>query len=70
MASSKPVLIVLGGINGCGKSTLAAAKPDVLLGQETVNPDVLTKDVTASFSALAGDGANLVGVERAEKIAW
>jgi predicted ABC-type ATPase len=66
-----PRLVIVGGINGCGKSTLASvAGQEVFLGQVAINPDDLTRDVIESFPKLAGQAANLVGVERAEKAVW
>lgn len=35
-----------------------------------INPDDLTRAVIASFPGINADGANLVGVERAEKEVW
>lgn len=71
MARRKPVLVIVGGINGCGKSTFAAAAdPEVFLGQSAINPDDLTREVAGKLPALTGEGANLIGVERAEKAAW
>ena len=74
MAPRRPALVIVGGINGCGKSTFAvaaAADPRApTLGLSAINPDDLTRAVVAEFPRLAGDAANLVGVERAEKHAW
>ncbi len=74
MARPTPGFVIIGGINGCGKSTLASAaiedSPDLFLGQEAINPDVITKQIADTFPSLAGDAANLVGVEKAEKLAW
>lgn len=69
--TASPRLVVVGGINGCGKSTLASvAGPDVFLGQTAINPDDLTREVVDSFPELDGQAANLIGVERAEKAVW
>ena len=74
MASRRPALIIVGGINGRGKSTFAAAAAKgpkaPLLGLSAINPDDLTRAVIAEFPRLVGDAANLVGVERAEKQVW
>lgn len=66
-----PLLVIVGGINGCGKTTLAkVAGDEIFLGQTAINPDDLTRDVLKKSRALEGDAANLVGVERAEKAVW
>ena len=71
MARRQPVLVIVGGINGCGKSTFAAAADrEIFLGQTAINPDDLTRQIATARPALEGEGANLIGVERAEKAAW
>jgi predicted ABC-type ATPase len=66
-----PRLVIVGGINGCGKTTLArVAGDEVFLGQTAINPDDLTRDVVKRLPMLDGLGANLIGVERAEKAVW
>jgi predicted ABC-type ATPase len=42
----------------------------VLLGTSAINPDELTQAVAGAVSGVAGEAANLVGVERAEKAVW
>jgi predicted ABC-type ATPase len=68
----RPSLVIVAGVNGCGKSTFAsnAAGKEVLLGQTAINPDVLTQTATAEFPKIGAIGANLLGVERAEKAVW
>ncbi len=69
-------LVIVGGVNGCGKSTFArqAAGTDTLLGQAPINPDDLTlaaqKEAVQRRFDLGRSGANLVAVERAEKAVW
>lgn len=65
-------VVIVAGVNGCGKSTFAAsaAGKSALLGQTAINPDELTQEATAQFPELGAAGANLVGVERAEKAVW
>ncbi len=64
-------MVIVGGINGCGKTTFAkAAGSEVFLGQTAINPDDLTRQVVIEFPGLSGDAGNLVGVERAEKSVW
>lgn len=72
MSSVRPCVVVVGGINGSGKSTFAeqAAGTDVLLGQTAINPDLLSKKALAESPFLNKSSANLVGVERAEKAVW
>lgn len=66
-----PRLVIVGGINGCGKTTLAkVAEDEVFLGQTAINPDDLTRDIGRRFPVLDVLGANLIGVERAEKAVW
>jgi predicted ABC-type ATPase len=66
-----PRLVIVGGINGCGKTTLArVAGDEVFLGQTAINPDELTRDAVKRLPVLDGLGANLIGVERAEKAVW
>jgi predicted ABC-type ATPase len=68
----RPSIVIVAGVNGCGKSTFAAtaAGKSALLGQTAINPDELTQAATVEFPVLKGAGANLVGVERAEKAVW
>lgn len=68
----RPAIVIVAGVNGCGKSTFAAtaAGKSALLGQTAINPDQLTQEATAQLPELTGVGANLVGVERAEKAVW
>jgi predicted ABC-type ATPase len=70
--TERPGLAVIGGPNGCGKSTLARIADDrgLLFGAKPINPDELTKQAAAEFDELGEVGANLVGVERAEKAVW
>jgi predicted ABC-type ATPase len=69
-------LVIVGGVNGCGKSTFArtASGTDVLLHQAPINPDDLTqaaiKEAAERHFDLGSGGANLVAVERAEKAVW
>lgn len=67
-----PSIVIVAGVNGCGKSTFAAnaAGKEVLLGQTAINPDALTQEATEEFPNIGSIGANLVGVERAEKAVW
>lgn len=71
-ASGRPSLVLVGGVNGSGKSTFAAAAAgtSLLLGQTAINPDDLTKSALGEWPSLKQRGANLVGVERAEKAVW
>jgi predicted ABC-type ATPase len=70
-AGATPRLVIVGGINGCGKTTLARhAGPELFLGQTAINPDDLTREVVKRLPALEGIAAILVGVERAEKAVW
>jgi predicted ABC-type ATPase len=68
----RPSIVIVAGVNGCGKSTFAAtaAGEVALLGQTAINPDQLTQDALVEFPNLGGMGANLIGVERAEKAVW
>jgi predicted ABC-type ATPase len=66
----RPSIVIVAGINGCGKSTFAATGKSALLGQTAINPDDLTRAAIAEFPELGSAGANLVGVERAEKAVW
>jgi predicted ABC-type ATPase len=68
----RPSLVIVAGVNGCGKSTFAskAAGKELLLGQTAINPDLLTHAVATEFPKIGVTGANLVGVERAEKAVW
>jgi ABC-type cobalamin/Fe3+-siderophores transport system ATPase subunit len=72
----RPSLVIVGGANGSGKSTFAARAnaTSLLLGQIAINPDDLTqaakKEASNRGYALSDAGANLVGVERAEKAVW
>lgn len=72
MTSARPCLVIVGGVNGSGKSTFAkeAATSDVLLGQTAINPDELGKQASAQIPTLGESGAILAGVERAEKAVW
>jgi predicted ABC-type ATPase len=65
-------LVIVGGVNGSGKSTFAAsaAGTAALLGQQAINPDDLTVASLAEQPEISQVGANLVGVERAEKSVW
>lgn len=42
----------------------------MLLGTRAINPDELTQEVAGAVPAAAGEAANLIGVERAEKAVW
>ena len=72
----RPALVIVGGVNGSGKSTFAAkaAGTELLLLQTAINPDAMSQDAAAEAKKrgldLGNHGANLVGVERAEKAAW
>jgi predicted ABC-type ATPase len=68
----RPSIVIVAGVNGCGKSTFAAtaAGRAALLGQTAINPDQLTQEASAQVPELGATGANLVGVERAEKAVW
>jgi predicted ABC-type ATPase len=74
--ASQPALVIVGGVNGCGKSTFArkANGTATLLHQAAINPDDLTliaaKEAEARGFDLGQSGANLVAVERAEKAIW
>ncbi len=63
---------IIGGPNGCGKSTLARRLDggDLLFGAKPINPDDLTRRAATELHALNGAGADLAGVERAEKAVW
>ena len=71
-----PAFVIVGGVNGSGKSTFAAkaAGTDLLLRQTAINPDTLSQQAEAEAKRrgldLGNHGANIVGVERAEKAAW
>jgi predicted ABC-type ATPase len=69
---NRPSIVIVAGVNGCGKSTFAAkaAGGSALLGQTAINPDQLTQEASAQFPELGAVGANLLGVERAEKAVW
>lgn len=72
MTAASPGLAIIGGPNGCGKSTLArqlTGQP-LLFDVAPINPDDLTTEVVGKWPTLAGVAANLVGVERAEKGVW
>lgn len=71
-AAGSPCLVIVGGINGSGKSTFASApgSEELLLGQSALNPDSFTQVALGEFSDLGQRAANLVGVERAEKALW
>ena len=75
MASSKtdpPGLAIIGGVNGCGKSTLStvAARKQLLFGATAVNPDDLTQRVRHQRKDFSLTAANLIGAEQAEKAVW
>lgn len=76
MARARSSLVIVGGINGSGKSTFArgAAGTPLLLGQTAINPDDLTLEAVQQAEKrdfdLGKNGANLLGVERAEKAVW
>jgi len=72
VSSTRPCVVIVGGINGSGKSTFAkkAARTDLLLGQVAINPDELSKQAMAEMPTLNETGANLAGAERAEKEVW
>jgi predicted ABC-type ATPase len=72
LASSSPVFVIVGGPNGCGKSTFAknAAGTGLLLGETTINPDDITQSVHAEFRRFSRRGANVVAAERTEKAVW
>ncbi len=62
-------MVIVAGTNGSGKTTFAAsaAGQAVLLGQTAINPDALTKEASEAYKGIGRLGADLVGVERAEK---
>lgn len=68
----RPGLVIIGGPNGCGKSTLSAfaARQELLFGALPVNPDDLTAQVRASWKDIGATEANLIAIERAEKAIW
>lgn len=72
MSAVRPCVVLVGGVNGSGKSTFAeqAAGTDLLLGQTAINPDVLSREAEAEYPQLTALGANLAGAERAEKAVW
>ena len=72
MTLARPCVVIVGGVNGSGKSTFAkqAAGTDLLLGQIAINPDELSKQARAEMPALSDSGADLAGAERAEKAVW
>jgi predicted ABC-type ATPase len=47
----RPSIVIVAGVNGCGKSTFAAtaAGRSALLGQTAINPDHLTTEANATF---------------------
>jgi predicted ABC-type ATPase len=65
-------IVIVAGVNGSGKSTFAAsaAGQDALLGQTAINPDDLTIAALSELPSLDPSGANVIGVERAEKAVW
>ena len=71
-----PAFVIVGGVNGSGKSTFAAkaAGTDLLLRQTAINPDTLSQQAEAEAKRrgldLGNHDANIVGVERAETAAW
>ena len=71
-AKIRPCLVIVGGVNGSGKTTFAerAAGTDLFLGQTAVNPDNFTSEAKGAHRDLNQVGADLVGVERAEKAVW
>jgi predicted ABC-type ATPase len=68
----RPCIVIVGGVNGSGKSTFAkqAANSELLLGQTAINPDDLSREAEAEMPKLNIAGANLAGAERAEKAVW
>jgi predicted ABC-type ATPase len=68
----RPCVVIVGGVNGSGKSTFArrAAETELLLGQTAINPDELSKEAQSELPALNDSGASLAGAERAEKAVW
>lgn len=70
--NAKPFLVIVAGVNGCGKSTFARAprSAGLLLNQRAINPDDLTREVLNEFPRFGRRAANLVAVERAEKAVW
>ena len=72
MTSVRPCVVIIGGVNGSGKSTFAqrAAGTDLLLGQVAINPDELSKQAMQDMPALNDPGASLAGAEKAEKAVW
>jgi predicted ABC-type ATPase len=69
---ARPCIVIVGGVNGSGKSTFAkqAANTELLLGQTAINPDDLSREAEADMPKLNIAGANLAGAERAEKAVW
>lgn len=72
MSYARPCIVIVGGINGSGKSTFArdAAGTALLLDQVAINPDELSKQAQAELPSLNDAGASLAGAERAEKAVW
>lgn len=72
MSRDRPCVVIVGGVNGSGKSTFArrAAESELLLGQTAINPDELSKEAQAELPSLNDSGASLAGAERAEKAVW
>src|SRR5580692_7950428 len=70
--NDRPCFVIVGGINGSGKSTFAkrAAGTTLLLHQTAINPDDLTTEAKARYRTFDQTAANLIGVERAEKGVW
>lgn len=72
MIAARPCVVIVGGVNGSGKSTFAkhAAGTELLLGQTAINPDGLSQQALREMSSLNRAGADLAGAERAEKAVW
>lgn len=72
MSRVRPCVVIVGGVNGSGKSTFArrAAETELLLGQTAINPDELSREAQAELPSLNHSGASLAGAERAEKAVW
>jgi hypothetical protein len=74
--AAQPALVIVGGVNGCGKSTFAqrAAGTETLLYQAPINPDDLTLEAKKQAEArgfdLGRSGANLVALWRSRPSSW
>jgi predicted ABC-type ATPase len=74
---NKPCFILVGGINGAGKSTFAQGRAsfeafawDVGSDLEVINPDIVTKQLLSADSDLSLKKANLLAAKACEQRVW